>query len=313
MARKNHTLSDESHTTVARRSSLLARLPSSIGRFWNALVYSSTYLALIAMTEVVIVSVLLSLSLTPAAVVVGLVVFAVYTNDRLADVDTDAVSNPDQAGFVRRYRDALYVLASIAYGLAVALSVLGGPAALAITLLPGVFWVCYATDWIPDTGMRVRRLKDVFLVNTIVVALAWAVTLTFLPLAFAGGAVTMSALFVFAYFFLRVFTNTEIPNVRDVEGDRAIGVLTIPVVFGVDRTRRILAGIDCCTAGLVAFAVYAGYIPSVLAVPLLAGIAYSLGITSLVGRYENERLLAKAAECEYLVVFVVLAFVVLLI
>ncbi|WP_440766346.1 UbiA family prenyltransferase [Natronorubrum sp. DTA7] len=312
MARKNHPLSDESQTTVARRSTLLARLPSSIGRFWNALVYSSTYLALIAMAEVVIVSVLLSLSLTPAAVVVGLVVFAVYTNDRLADVDTDAVSNPGQAGFVRRHRGALYVLASIAYGLAVALSVLGGPVALAITLLPGVLWVCYATDWIPETGMHVRRLKDVFLVNTIVVALAWAVTLTFLPLAFADGAVTMSALFVFAYFFLRVFTNTEIPNVRDVEGDRDIGVLTIPVVFGVDRTRRILAGIDCCTAGLVAFAVYTGHIPPVLAVPLLAGLAYSLGVTSLVGRYENERLLAKAAECEYLVVFVVLAFVVLI-
>jgi len=89
---------------------------------------------------------------SPAAVVVGLVVFAVYTNDRLADVDTDVMSNPGQAAFVRRHRDVLYVLASIAYGLAVALSVLGGPIALAVALLPGVFWVCYATNWIPGAG-----------------------------------------------------------------------------------------------------------------------------------------------------------------
>ncbi|QLK24379.1 UbiA family prenyltransferase [Natrinema zhouii] len=310
MVRKNHTLADEGSTTAVRLNTLFAQLPPITGRAWNALVYSSVYLSLIAMAEVVIVSTLLSLPPSPAAVVVGLVVFAVYTNDRLADADTDAVSNPEQAAFVNRYRDLLSVLASVAYGLAVTLSVLGGPAALAITLLPGAFWVCYATDWIPNTGARVRRLKDVFLVNTIMVAFAWAVTLTFLPLAFAGSSITIPALVVFAYFFLRVFTNTEIPNVRDIDGDRAIGVLTIPVVFGVDRTRWILSGIDCCTAGLVAIVVHTGNLPPVLGLALLAGIGYSLGITSLVGRYENERLLSKAAECEYLVVFAVLLLIV---
>lgn len=274
--------------------------------------YSSAYLSLIAMAEVLIVSALLSLPLTPAAIVVGLVVFAVYANDRIADAETDAVSNPGQAAFVKRHRGVLYVLAAGAYGLAVALSALGGPVALAITLLPGTLWICYATDWIPGDGAYVHRLKDLFLVNTIVVALAWAVTLTFLPLAFADGALTPSTAVVFAYFFLRVFTNTEIPNVRDVEGDRAIGVLTIPVVFGVDRTRRILLGIDCCTSGLVVLAVHIDYLTPVAGLALLAGVGYSLGITSLIGRVENDRLLAKAAECEYLVAFVVLLCAVLI-
>ncbi|QSX00496.1 UbiA family prenyltransferase [Haloterrigena alkaliphila] len=311
MGRKNHTFSDDGSTAAAVHSALFARLPSSTERLWNALVYSSAYLSLIAMAEVVVVAVLLSVSPTPAAIVVGLVVFAVYANDRLADADTDAVSNPRQAAFVSRHRDALYVLASIAYGLAVALSVLGGPIALAITLLPGALWVCYATDWIPGTGVHVRRLKDRFLVNTIVVALAWAATLTFLPLAFAGSAVTPPALIVFGYFFLRVFTNTEIPNVRDIEGDRAIGVLTIPVVFGVDRTRQILAGIDCCTGALVVFAVATGQLSLALGLPLFVGLGYSLCVTSRIGRTDDVQLLARAAECEYLVVFTALVIVVL--
>ena len=307
------TFSDDDSTIAARLSGLFARFRSRTGPVWNALVYSSVYLSLIAMLEVIIVSVLLSLPLTPAPLVVGLVVFAVYTNDRLADADTDAISNPEQAAFVSRYRGPLYVLASMAYGLAVALSVLGGPVALAITLLPGAIWVCYATDWIPGTGVDVRRLKDVFLVNTTVVALAWAVTLTFLPLAFADGNATMAAAIVFAYFFLRVFTNTEIPNVRDVEGDRAIGVSTIPVVFGVDRTRQILAGIDLCTAVLVGLAVTAGHLSPTVGLALLVGIGYSLVVTSRLGRTENEQLLSKAAECEYLVVFVALSFAVLIV
>ncbi|MDS0476394.1 UbiA family prenyltransferase [Natrinema sp. 1APR25-10V2] len=312
MGRENQALSTERTTTVPLRSTLLAWLPAGVERFWNALVYSSAYLSLIAMAEVAIVSTLLSLPPSPAAIVVGLVVFAIYANDRLADADTDAVSNPRQAAFVKRHRDVLYVLASVAYGIAVALSVLGGPIALAITLFPGALWVCYATNWIPGTGTYVRRLKDVFLLNTVVVALAWAITLTFLPLVFAGEAVTGATLIVFLYFFLRVVTNTEIPNVRDVEGDRAIGVLTIPVVFGVDRARQLLLGIDLCTGALIVFAVRTGYFSPKPGVALLAGIGYSVGVTSLIGRYENERLLAKIAECEYLVVFTVLAFVVLL-
>ncbi|WP_254762598.1 UbiA family prenyltransferase [Natrinema marinum] len=312
MERKNHALSTENTTAAAIHNALFALLPSSVERFLGALIYSSAYLSLIAMAEVVIVSALLALPPSPAALVVGLIVFAIYANDRLADADTDAVSNPRQAAFVKRHRDVLYVLASVAYGLAVALSVLGGPIALAITLFPGALWVCYATDWVPGTGAHVRRLKDIFLLNTTVVALAWAVTLTFLPLAFADGAVTESVLIVFCYFFLRVFTNTEIPNVRDIEGDRAIGVLTIPVVFGVDRTRQFLLGIDLCTGALVVFAARSGYLAPGLGLALLAGIAYSVGVSSLIGRYDNERLLARIAECEYIVVFTALVIVVLL-
>lgn len=312
MTRKKNPLTVEIRSTASVCRSLLDRVSASTERARNALVYSSAYLSLIAMAEVLIVSTLLSLPLTPAAIVVGLVVFAVYANDRIADAETDAVSNPGQAAFVKRHRGVLYVLAAGAYGLAVALSVLGGPIALAITLLPGALWICYATDWVPGDGAYVHRLKDLFLVNTMVVALAWAVTLTFLPLTFADGVLTPSTAVVFAYFFLRVFTNTEIPNVRDVEGDRAIGVLTIPVVFGVDRTRRILLGIDCCTASLVVLAVRIDSLTPVAGLALLAGVGYSLGVTSLIGRVENDRLLAKAAECEYLVAFAVLLCAVLI-
>ncbi|MDX1565612.1 MAG: hypothetical protein R3236_09415, partial [Phycisphaeraceae bacterium] len=47
----------------------------------DAVVYSSAYLGVIAMVQVAIVMVLLSVPPNPAPVVVGLVVFAVYAND----------------------------------------------------------------------------------------------------------------------------------------------------------------------------------------------------------------------------------------
>jgi 4-hydroxybenzoate polyprenyltransferase len=141
----------------------------------------------------------------------------------------------------------------------------------------------------------------VLVVNSAVVALAWATTLTALPVAFTGAAVTPATGVVFAYFLLRSFVYTEIPNVGDVEADRAIDVATLPVAFGVPATRRALYGVDLLTAGLVVAAVSAGVLHAGLAVALGVGVAYSLVVTGLLGRVDNDAL-ALASECEYLVV-----------
>lgn len=271
-------------------------------RVRNALVYSSAYLALIAMAQVVTAMVLLSLPMNAAPLVVGLITFAVYANDRVADADTDEVSNPDQAAFARRHGRLLYILASVSYGLAVAISVLGGPVALALALLPGVFWVLYASDWIPHVAPQIGRLKDVFLLNSLVVASAWALTLTLLPLAFADAAPSPAAAVVFAYFLLGTFANTEIPNVRDMEGDRAIGVSTLPVVVGVTRTRQALYGVDAVLVLVLGYAAASGVLSDVLVTALVGGLCYSVVVTACVGRVGRNELLTLAAECEYLIV-----------
>ncbi|MXR40055.1 4-hydroxybenzoate polyprenyltransferase [Halobaculum sp. WSA2] len=295
------TYAPEEGGATGRRSRIVDLLTTYGERAGNALVYSSAYLAAIAMTEVAIAMVLLSLPPNPAPVVVGLVTFAVYTNDRVADADTDAVSDPDRSAFVRRHRGTLYLLASVAYGLAVAISVLGGPVALAVTLLPGAFWVAYAADWVPNLAPRLRRLKEVLVVNSLVVALAWATTVTALPVAFTDAAVTPATAVVFAYFLLRSFVDTEIPNVGDVEADRATDVATLPVAFGVPATRRALYCVDLFTVGLVGVAASTGVLRAGPAVALGVGVAYSLVVTGLLGRADDDAV-ALASECEYLVV-----------
>lgn len=289
-----------------RRSSwldgLVGWLTTHGERAGNVLVYSSAYLAVIAMVYVAIVMVLLGLPANLAPLVGGLVTFAVYTNDRLVDLDADEATNPERTAFVRRHKDTLYVLAAAAYGIAVMLSVLGGPVSLAITLMPAAIWVLYATDWIPGVLFHFGRLKEVLVVNSAVVAFSWAFSATILPIEFTDATFTTTAGFVLGYFFLRSFANTEIPNVRDVESDRESGVATLPVVLGVDRTRQILYAVDILTIGIVGFAMTFGHLPTLSALALSVGVVYSLGVTSFVGRIEDGKLLALAAECEYVIV-----------
>lgn len=298
--------SSEAGRQSSQVRAFLGATPELLRRCGRAVDYTSTHLAVVAAVEVAVAMSLLSLPPSPAPLVVGLVTFAVYNADRLTDVDADALGAPDRTAFVRRHRDLLYLLASVAYGLAVSIAVLGGPTALGITLFPAVFWIIYATDWIPDVAAGFDRLKDVFVLNTVVVALPWAVTVTTLPLAFADAPVSPAVGPVLAYFFLRSFVDTEIPNVGDAEGDRAAGVSTLPTVFGVSGTRRLLFGVDVLTAAVVGYAVLRGDLSLALAVALGAGIAYSVGVTSLLGRVDDGRAIEVATECEYLVVAAVL-------
>jgi len=268
-------------------------------RIWDVFVYSSLYISVIALTEVGIAMMLLGLELNLAPLVVGLVTFAVYTNDRIADAETDAMSMPGQAAFVRRYEGVLYVAAAAAYGLAVAISVLAGPVALLITLLPGMFWILYGSNWLDGHTDRFDRLKEILFVNTAVVALGWSVTVVFLPLAFSSASLSPHVGIVFAYLFFRDFVHTEIPNVPDRFGDERIGVATIPVVFGLDGTRHALYLVNLATAAVVGLGLVYGYVTATLGLVLAVAICYSLAVTASIGRSRRETFLAKLAEGEY--------------
>lgn len=261
---------------TASHSPLADSLHALGGRTWDVLTYSSAYLAVITTVETAIAMFAMSLPLSPAPLVVGLLTFAVYAGDRLADVDADETSRPAQSAFVRRHRGALSVLSAGAYGLAVMVSLLGGPFALAITVLPGAVWLLYATDWLPTVENRLVRLKDVFLLNSALVSGAWAVTLVFLPLAFADAAFTPTAAVVFAYFFVDTFVHTEIPNVRDRVEDARLGVSTLPVVLGVRRTRHVLYGLDLALFALVGYAFLTGLFSLALAAGVFVGLGCAL-------------------------------------
>lgn len=302
MTSESTKLSTHPDGTASSHRTFLEQSLAAVGRVKEALLFSSTYLVVIAMAEVVTVMFALSLEPNPAPVVVGLVTFAVYMGDRISDVDTDELSNPDQSAFVRRHETALSVLSAVAYGIAIAISVLGGPLALGITLLPGAFWVLYASEWLPEVGFYVRRLKEVLVLNSAVVALAWAVSLVFLPLTFAGHGFTTTGVVIFVYFFLDSFVNTEIPNVNDREADEETGVSTLPVVFGVRRTRQFVYAIDLALVGLVGLAFLDGVLSPAMTGALLGGLGYALVVAAFVGRTDRHSRLAVAGEAKSLVV-----------
>ncbi|ELZ39856.1 UbiA family prenyltransferase [Halorubrum tebenquichense] len=275
------------------------------------------FTALVAAVEVAVATAALGVPRSTAPVAVGLVAFAVYAADHVADAEGDAASTPSRARVALRYGDQLMTAAAVSYGVALALAVRAGPAALALVCVPGAVWIGYASDWLPALGdvaaplaeVSVPRLKDVFLLNSAAVALAWAVAVVAAPLAFGGVAVEAVGLrtvaLLFAYVAVRSFVDVEVPNVRDVAADAARDVATFPVVYGVGRTRRVLLGVDALAAGLLAALAATGTASRPALVALAAGLAVSVAVTALADRLDGATL-GVAPDCSYLVAGIVL-------
>ncbi|MEM4781378.1 MAG: UbiA family prenyltransferase, partial [Halalkalicoccus sp.] len=245
-------------------------------------------------SKVAVVSLLLGHPINAAAPIAFLVTLAVYTHNNLTDLAEDGVNDPDRASLFERRTRLFSGIAVGAYLGALGLAALGGPFALALTLFPGVLGVLYSSRWLPGAGPD--RLKDVLVVGTCAVALAWAVPLALLPVAFAGGGVGVGAICVLAFFFLRAVFAVELFNVRDVAGDRREGVGTLPVAVGIGPTRWILGALNLASAGLLVGAVLSGALgPLALAAGL--GVAYSQSlVASLDGRRADWLCLASYLE-----------------
>jgi len=273
------------------------------------LLFGQLYVAISAVAMSATVVIALSLPLNPAPLVMGLVMFSVYLGDRVGDVEDEESATAERQQFFKRHKTKLSVLSAGAYGVAIGIGVYGGPLALFLTLVPGVFWMLYATELLPSISGTLKRVKSVLVLNSAFVSLAWTIPLVFLPLSFTEQSLTPAAAVVFVYFVLDFFINTEIPNVRDIEEDKANGVSTIPVVFGVKRTRRILYALDIFLLTFLAIAFVNGVLSVAFAGATIAGTVYAIVITGFVGRTDDYGKLTLLGESKQFFIGVFLVIV----
>lgn len=165
-----------------------------------------------------------------------LVVFAVYCMNRLTDKEEDAINSPERASLVNGNEKILGFTVAFSYITAIVLGAFENVFAMLTLLFPLCTGIAYNVKISP----KLPRLKDIFGVKNIIVALSWAVITTFLPLASSGKASLILILSLFYFFFIKSFVNTVLYDIRDIEGDQKNGIITIPVGIGKSNTKTLL-------------------------------------------------------------------------
>jgi|GEM_PF-358580 len=204
-----------------------------------ALVHSGVWISLGAASVTVATSLLADFPLDPVpAFVAFAATMLVYGLDRVLDRDADAKTLPGRASFARKYGRALLIAGVALYLVAARIALAWGPAALAAMALPPAIVGLYS-------GVGAKRL---FLVKNLLVGVAWGL----LPLgvgAYFGAVRSIEVLALAAFFAAMLTIAAAIFDVKDIEGDRACDVRTLPTEYGPRPTRRLAA---CATVGVAA-------------------------------------------------------------
>lgn len=166
--------------------------------------------------------------------------FALYSLNKITDTREDAINMPQRLGFIAGRRKLIIALALMAYSLCLLQVVLQSPPSVLFVLFPFAANVLYGIRLHP----LLPRLKDIPVMKNVVVAVSWAVPLTFLVAARAGGDCYLAVPLVFGFILVKAFTNTVLYDMRDVTGDRENGIRTIPVLIGPKRTILVLLAFD---------------------------------------------------------------------
>lgn len=220
------------------------QVPLNFRVLTRLVVYSSLYLSLAGAVMVYISCILQGLPFDPvAAALMMLVTFSIYNLNRKTDEDEDAINHAERHAFTKKYGPILSHSAAGAYIIALCLSILQGPGSLLITAIPLIAGVVYSVPLFP-ARFGFRRLKEVPVMKSVLVAFSWAVPPALLPVCHAALPADTATGIVCIFYFIMVFANTVVFDMRDVEGDIAAGVKTIPVILGTRRALFLLTGIN---------------------------------------------------------------------
>jgi (E)-4-hydroxy-3-methyl-but-2-enyl pyrophosphate reductase len=191
----------------------------------------------------------------------------------------------------------------------VAMSALAAALGLAASLGPGQFTglasfgllgALYGVKLIPLRWARhimgIRRIKDLPASRDIATALGWTVAAGVVPLVTVGSSSLLRAVGVLSFIFLLVFLRSALIGVRDVQGDKIMGMETLFKVVGKRRTKEVLStAVVTITVLLLVLVLPWQGLP--LSAFLLVVVPYICGVSWLY----HQRLLPKGAAGEILV------------
>jgi 4-hydroxybenzoate polyprenyltransferase len=171
--------------------------------------------------------------------------------NRATDVEEDRLNGIAATEFVARHARGLVALSLAALVGSLALGFVALPMKLAeVRCLFHLLGLGYSYRIVP-TPQGLRRFKDLYVFKNSMSAFMFVLSVGLYPLLGTPGALTLSPYGVAAvvgFFFLFEHTFEVLYDLRDVDGDRAVGVPTYPVAHGPRVSAAIIYAL--CVASI---------------------------------------------------------------
>lgn len=187
------------------------------------------------------------------ALVVGVDWFLVNLMNRITDIDEDLKNGiPGTERVARSKRLLTWGAAALMVG-SFAATHWAWPALTPLRVAVQVIGLAYNYRLVP-TPKGMRRFKEIYFFKNFMSAVLFVLTCFAYPLAAAGwpSGVPFTTVATLVLFFVPFELTYEILyDLRDLEGDRAEGIPTFPVVHGPEVARRIIDGLLVLAAAVL--------------------------------------------------------------
>lgn len=160
-----------------------------------------------------------------------LIIYSTYTLDRALDCKEDAINKSELCGADRNTG----IIASVVTFLLGAL-ILGMDGIYLAPFFPFIVGYFYTRGI--RIGSRTIKLKGSVGIKNIIVGITWGGTIALIVGQWAPSIVTVAIIFLF--YGSRVFVNSCVNDFKDVKGDMAAGIRTLPACLGEKLTRKVL-------------------------------------------------------------------------
>ena len=200
-----------------------------------------------------------------ALAIVFAATFFVYSLNRLTDIEEDFRNVPDRAAFTDRYGVPFFVAGVALYLGAIAAAFRLGIAGAPFLLLPAVVAGLYS----------LARVKRILLIKNLIVGLSWGI----IPLGvgvYYGVVRSPEILVSFGFFTVTLTVAAAVFDIKDIDGDRAAGIRTVPTAFGPRVTRLGALAVTVTVAIATVALVVTGTVPRRFLV-FLGFLAYVAG------------------------------------
>ncbi len=227
------------------------------------------------------------------------VVYSVYTLDRTLKSKEDEVNRPEEKN---PDKNVVFTIISVLLFIAVLILVQKKITPIA-ALLPFVIGFLY-TKGIKIGSISIR-FKQGLGIKNFMVAFTWAFTIIAFMYDFTD---YLRIVLLFIFFFFKSFINTVLFDCKDIEGDSAARLTTIPVYFGEQRTRIILQFLNSLFHLVFVASVLSGLVKFDIIILLYSWIAGFIYIPLFANRTKTIfRSVVVHGEWTYILVFRYLA------
>jgi len=262
-------------------------------------IHSSLYVGFVGLAMVFTTSLLLKLPINFQLLLIPfLVSFSAYNINRKTDIKEDKISHPARAKFIKTYYTYLKCICIICYLIAFILGFMKNILTGIFIFLPALFVTLYSVPWI--SKFSYSRLKEIFLIKNFTVALGWSLFVTLLPLFYFEVPFSLATVFIFMFIFMKVFGNTFVFDIRVIKGDKIAKIKTIPIIFGISKTKKLLGFINMLSLLLIISPVLLDILPNISCFVAIVFI-YTQFYISRIGKSDITFLTDVLADGEYII------------